>query len=260
MTRRAYTFSMERLVKSLLAIAIVVAIAGVSFLGYQWYRKEGEKDRTIEEQKRIIAALEQKLDRAWAEELVADMRVNSLGKSDKGEPEMHLTFAQYAPGTEKPVMQKTMTIPGEEFYVDAFVAKFERKLVEEGDGLRGKSLLVFRRVFGDRQKPIDGVPLYRKSNEVDLVVPEQFQVDAKPSPFETQLWSKFWTYANDPKAAGEAGVRVAQGEAPHVKAVSGQVYKIVLRASGGLEITPRLPAAMVGGGESAPTASPDAAP
>ena len=247
-----YTSGMQRLIKALLSIALIVALAGVTFLGWQWYRKEGEKDRTIEEQKRVIAALEQKLDRAWAEELVADMRVNSLSKSDKGEPQMNLTFAQYAPGTEKPVMQKSMTIPGEEFYVDAFVAKFDRKLVEEGDGLRGKSLLLFRRVFGDRQRPIDGVPLYRQSNQVDLVVPEQLQVDATPSPFEVQLWTKFWTYANDPKAAGEAGVRVAQGEAPHVKAVSGQVYKIVLRASGGLEITPRLPAAMVGGAASAP--------
>jgi hypothetical protein len=246
---------MQRAVKTLLSLALLVALVGVGFLGWQWYRKEGEKDRTIEEQKRIIAALEQKLDRAWAEELVADMRVNSLSKSAAGEPQMNLTFAQYAPGTEKPVLTKTMTIPGQEFYVDAFVAKFERKLVEEGDGLRGKSLLVFRRVFGDRQKPIDGVPLYRQSNEVDLVVPEQLQVDTKPSPFELQLWSKFWTYANDPKAAAEAGVRVAQGEAPHVKAVSGQVYKIVLRASGGLEITPRLPAAMVGGAEVAPSAS-----
>jgi hypothetical protein len=244
---------MQRLVKTLLSIALLVALVGVGFLGWQWYRKEGEKDRTIEEQKRVIAELGVKLDKAWAEELVADMRVNSLSKSDKGEPQMNLTFAQYAPGTEKPVMQKTMTIPGEEFYVDAFVAKFDRKLVEEGDGLRGKSLLVFRRVFGDRQKPVDGVPLYRKSNEVDLVVPEQLQVDAKPSPFEIQLWSKFWTYANDPKAASEAGVRVAQGEAPHVKAVSGQVYKIVLRASGGLEITPRLPSAMVG--DNAPSGS-----
>ncbi|MEO7092712.1 MAG: hypothetical protein ABI175_05645 [Polyangiales bacterium] len=251
---------MQRVVKTLLSIALLVALVGVGFLGWQWYRKEGEKDRTIEEQKRIIAALEQKLDRAWAEELVADMRVNSLSKNDKGEPQMNLTFAQYAPGTEKPVMQKDMTIPGEEFYVDAFVAKFERKLVEDGDGLRGKSLLVFRRVFGDRQKPVDGVPLYRKSNEVDLVVPEQLQVDSTPSPFEKQLWSKFWTYANDPKAAGEAGVRVAQGEAPHVKAVSGQVYKIVLRASGGLEITPRLPAAMVGGDAPAPSASASVAP
>jgi len=40
--------------------------------------------------------------------------------------------------------------------------------------------------------------------------------------------------------------RLAQGEAPHVKVVPGQVYKLTLRASGGLEIQPRLPAAVTG--------------
>jgi hypothetical protein len=55
---------------------------------------------------------------------------------------MTLTFAQYAPGTETPSVRKTMTLPGEEFSIDALVVYFDRKWVEEGDGLRGKSLLI----------------------------------------------------------------------------------------------------------------------
>jgi hypothetical protein len=216
-----------------LGLVGVIAAAGV---GAYW--KYTEKDRVIAEQKRLIAELGVKLDRAWAEELVADVRVLSVKDG-----QMALTFVQYEPGTEKASLTKSMTLPGEEFYIDALVVRFDRKLVEAGDGLRGKSLLLFRRAFGDRQKPVDGVPLFRQAN--DSVIPEGLQVDPQPGPFEREIWTRFWDYANDPDKAQAQGIRVAQGEAPHIKAVAGQVYKLTLRASSGLEISPRLPAAVL---------------
>jgi hypothetical protein len=236
--------------KSKLGLVLIVifcgALGAVAFLLYQ---HATEKDRQIEEQKRVIAALELRLDRTWAEELVADVRVDALTKKpDGGEPEMTLTFAEYAPGTETPSVRKTMTLPGDEFYIDALVVNFDRKLVEEGDGLRGKSLLFFRRAFGDRQKPIDGVPLYRQNTETALSedIPDALRIDVRPSDYERQIWARFWTYANDPGQAAEAGIRVAQGEAVHTRAVQGQVYKVTLSAAHGLSLAPRLPAAMVG--------------
>lgn len=237
---------MSRLLRVLVALATLVLLVGVGFVGWNWWQDQQEKNRTIEEQKRIIAELGQKLDRSWASELVADVRVESVGVDSNGEPAMRVTFAQYAPGTETPTLKKTMTLRGDELYVDAFVVTFDRKFVEEGDGLRGKSLLLFRRAFGDRQRPIDGVPLFRTDDAVDLTVPEQLQIDANPTQFERDLWKRFWTLANDPKAAANEGVRVAQGVAPHVKVVAGQVYELTLKNSGELEITPRLPAAMIG--------------
>jgi len=216
-----------------LGLVGIVAAAGV---GAYW--KYTEKDRVIAEQQRVIAELGVKLDRAWAEELVADVRVLSVKDG-----QMALTFVQYEPGTENAAVSKSMTLPGEEFYIDALVVKFDRKFVDAGDGLRGKSLLLFRRAFGDRQMPVEGVPLFRQAN--DSVIPEGLQIDAQPSDFERRLWTRFWEYANDPDKAKGEGVRIAQGEAPHIKAVAGQVYKLTLRASGGLEISPRLPAAVL---------------
>ncbi len=61
-----------------------------------------------------------------------------------------------------------------------------------------------------------------------------------------QVWTRFWSYANDPGQATAAGIRVAQGEAVHTRAVRGQVYKVTLSASHGLSLVPRLPGAMVG--------------
>lgn len=225
-----------------LAVAVALASAG----GWLLWRST-EKERVIAEQRRLIAALEQKLDRAWASELVADLRVDAV---DEARREMRLTFFQYAPGTETPVLERSMTLPGSEVYLDALVVRFDRALVEAGDGLRGKSLLVFRRAFGDLQAPADGVPLFR--GEGASPIPEVAQVDAEPSAFERDLWLRFWDLANDPRRAAEAGVRLAQGEAPHVKVVAGQVYKLTLRASGGLEIQPRLPAALTGARSGSP--------
>lgn len=214
----------------------LLVIGGVG--GYIFWRVT-EKDRLIERQKRVIAELERRLDRVWAEELVADVVVHAVEDG-----RMDLEFIQYRPGTEKEAFRKRMTLPGEEFYIDALVVRFERAFVEQGDPLRGKSLLLFRRAFGDRQAPTDGVPLFRQSN--DSPIPEAVQVDAAPSEFEREIWSRFWEIANDPRRAAEHGIRAAQGEAPHIRPVPRQVYKLTLRASGGLEITPRLPAPVVG--------------
>jgi len=231
------------------AVAMMLLLGALVAAGLFFYESATEKDRQIAEQKRVIAALEQRLDRSWAEQLVADVRVDAITKDlDGGQPEMTLTFAQYAPGTETPSLRKTMTLPGEEFYIDALVVEFERKLVEEGDGLRGKSLLLFRRAFGNRQKPVDGVPLYRQGSAMGVSedIPDGLRVDPDPTEYERQVWTRFWTYANDPGRASEAGIRVAQGEAVHTRAVRGQVYKVTLSAAHGLSLVPRLPGAMVG--------------
>ena len=68
------------------------------------------------------------------------------------------------------------------------------------------------------------MPLIR--GEGESPVPQVAQVDTTPSAFETEIWTRFWAYANDPKAAAAAGIKVAQGEAPHVKAQERQVYQL----------------------------------
>ena len=219
------------------SVGLVLAVALAAGGGYVWWRVS-EKDRVIAEQKRVIGELERKLDRAWATELVGDLRINGVTREP---PAMDVTFYQYAPGTETPVFQRRMTLPGKEVYIDALVVTFDRGLVEAGDALKGKSMLLFRRAFGDLQKPADGVPLFRGDDASPI--PEVAQVDPHPGDLERSIWARFWDYANDPRLAKDAGIRVAQGEAPHIEVVAGQVYKLTLRASGGVEIAPRLPAA-----------------
>jgi hypothetical protein len=240
-------------------LVAVIVILVLALGGYSIYRcddpekqKIAEQARQIEaqkqeiaEQQRVISELGVRLDRVWSDQLVADLRVDRLEKDPGGQQTMHLTFVQYEPGSqgEKVVLRKSFSLPGDEVYVDALVVQFERELVEGADGLRGKSLLLFRRAFGDRQQPSDGVPLFHEQGGSEI--PRLYRVDDEASEFEQKLWSRFWELANDPKAAAAQGVRVAQGEAPHVEVTAGQVYELRLRASGGLEIRPRLPAALL---------------
>ena len=194
------------------------------------------------EQARIVRELTARLDRVWETSLVADLKAERIVGG--AEPKMVLTFVQYAPGSETPIFRRRLELPGEEVYIDALVVQFERPFVEAGDGLRGHSLLVFRRAFSDRMRPVDGIPLYRDP-ETPGEVPSIYAVDPVASDFERHIWSRFWTLASDPARAAAEGIRVAQGEAPHLRPREGQVYRLDLRASGGLEITPRLPGAVL---------------
>ena len=222
---------------------MLFTFAMVAFLGYTYYVFNGS-ERELAQNRRVIAELAERLERVWADELVADVLVNKLETNPlSGEREMHLTFVQYQSGTREPLFEKSMVLRGNEFYVDALVAKFERGFVEHDDPLRGKSLLLFRRAFGNQEKPDDGVLLHRGFGEV--MIPEHVQVDTVPSRFEEELWQHFWELANDREQAVASGLAVIQGEAPHMKAVEGQVYKLTLRASGGLNMVPRLPAAVL---------------
>lgn len=231
---------MGRIVALTLSLAILAAAGVGGWFGWHYF----EAERRIQAQEKVIDALGRRLDRVWQESLVADLKVNAVKRDKKGDPTMDLTFVQYAPGTEQPIFRRHMDLPGTEVYVDALVVKFDRPLVEAGDGLRGHSLLLFRRAFGDRQRPVDGVPLWAPDKGP---VPRALEVDAAgQEAFERKVWQTFWRYANDPKAAKKAGIRVAEGQAPHVKVAVGQVYELTLRASGGLDIVPRLPAALVG--------------
>jgi hypothetical protein len=216
-------------------LGVLVVVAGTVAGLWAWEHQK---------QAAIIRELGARLDRLKAEELVADVAVLGQSKGEGGTTVTQLSFVEYKPGTNDKLVSKTFDIKGEEFYIDALVVRFDDKFVEIGDGLRGKSLLLFRRAFGNQQKPDDGTPLFNTGPDEKNPVPAGLAVPGAPSEFERGLWGRFWTLANDPEEARKVGVRVAQGEAPHILARPHQVYQVRLRATGGLEIRPRLSEAL----------------
>jgi hypothetical protein len=123
-------------------------------------------------------------------------------------------------------------------YVDSLVVKFDDVLVEQGDPLRATSLCHFRRLFGEYQQPSEGTMLDAPGER-----PAAYGGDEKMSALEQEVWRDFWSVANDPKRAASLGIRAAHGEAPSMKLKPGEVYRVTLRASGGLTIQPDRPEA-----------------
>ena len=159
----------------------------------------------------------------------------------------------------RPLPAQTFGVSGRVPHFDALVIKFENEHVARGDQLRGRSLALFRRVYGDSQAPESGYWLGRPGE-----VPDVYRVSADPSEFEVNLWREFWSYATDPAKARAAGVRVAQGEAVYAPMSAGERWSLTLEADGGLNLikqAAQLPAADAGApstlfaSEASPTAN-----
>jgi len=142
-------------------------------------------------------------------------------------------FVELGPGGRPVGAAKTLEVQGRFLYLESQVVKFSDDYVESADPLRGTSICLFRRVFGEQQKPADGP-------ELDSVGagPGVVSGDNIYSTEHADLWQRFWDYANDPELAREAGVRAVHGEAPFTELRPGKSYRVELRASGGLSIQP----------------------
>lgn len=122
-----------------------------------------------------------------------------------------------------------LVVSGKNVYVESLVIQFDDSYVERGDSLRGTSLCLFRRLFGEDQKPSEGPTIDTAGQQ-----PLAYGGDTSEHAVHQALWQRFWEYANDPELARQLGVRALQGEAPFVEARPGMSYRALLRASGGL--------------------------
>ena len=128
---------------------------------------------------------------------------------------------------------RELSLDGDEIYVDALVIKFEDDFVTAGDALKGKALLLFRRIFSDRRRPAEGDVLDREGQ-----MPQSYAAERAPTAFERELWARFWELANDPEEARRRGVRALHGEAVSTRLRKERVYTITLRSTGELTIQP----------------------
>ncbi len=131
----------------------------------------------------------------------------------------------------EPLSPQVIGVAGAIPHFDALVVKFDKDYVARGDALRGQSLALFRRVYGETQAPESGYWLSTPG-----APPDVYRVNPKPSDFERELWAEFWSYATDPAKARSAGVRVAQGEAVYAPVRPGERWVLTLDAAGGLNL------------------------
>ncbi len=207
--------------------------------------KPSETDRLWQENSALRQEnrqLQESIGRLTLETRVAEVRVvDQIHEGDlvNGQPAEQTTttleFIEFD-RMQRPLPPRKFIIEGDVVYFDSLVLKFDYEDVALGDALRGKSLLMFRRIFGEHQNPVDG---YYLDPENDI--PDVYRVDPDPSELERKLWSRFWDYMEDDKLRAQDGVRIVQIEAPAVKMSRGQVWVLTHQATGDLNLEERTP-------------------
>jgi hypothetical protein len=178
-----------------------------------------------------------KLDHRVARLTVADQSTDAA----TGETSTLIEFVELNDEGQPIETPRQFRIRGDIVYLDNWLVKFDDRYVERADIERGTSLVLFRRIFGERQQPIEGYPL----DEIGSA-PRAYARGSKMSDFERRIWDDFWTIANDAGKAEELGIRAAHGQAVSMKVQKGKSYRVELRASDGLSIVPEANGAVEG--------------
>lgn len=167
----------------------------------------------------------------------AQLEVVSQTKDASGETVNKLRFTELDPQGGVVGAQRELEIKGDEVYVDTLIIKFEDHFVEQGDPLKGKALLLFRRIFTNRVKPDEGYVLDRNG-----VPPEIYASQAAQGTFERDLWTRFWAVANNEHLAKESGVKAMHGQAVYGRLAPNMVYTLLMRSTGEVILpAPRTP-------------------
>jgi len=216
--------------RSALRLFLLVLVVSAATVGVYTYRQQHSAEADLEREHEKTVELQQIVQRLSAEHRVADVMVTDQ-QSLNGTLRTTILFVEYRPdGTSIPA--KRFTIDGNMIHLDAMVVKFDGKFVEDNDPLRGHSIALFTRLYGDSQAPSQGFPMDEPGR-----VPEVYH-DSDPhvARFEQNLWQNFWRLADDASYRQAMGVRIAQGEGVWRPFEPGLLYTITLESNGGLNI------------------------
>lgn len=224
--------------KTLIMLLFVILSIGAGAAGI--YLADRLYYKPLREQKQLIENL-----KSIVERLTRDVRVAEVAVIEQRQSPLttKFRFVEVDENGEKIGESKIFTIPGDEIYFDSLVIKFEERYkpldeiaLKDADTARhllDKSIIIFRRLFSDKQKPEDGFPL-----DVSGQSPEPYRGSSVPTQFEQNLWKEFWELANNPKLAKERGVRAAHGQAVYTKLQPNKYYVLERRLSGDMTIRP----------------------
>jgi len=216
------------LAKTFVLFALVVA----GSFGIVFYRDHYSVDRKLAALEQEKRTLQQFVQRLSDERRVAEILVLDQTKSSDGILSTTLLFQEYARDNSA-LTPKRFTVQGEMAHFDALVIKFDHGFVEEGDSLRGKTIALFSKVFGDHQTPEQAFSIDEPGK-----IPDIYRgTDPRVMPFEQDLWNNFWRLTQDAAYRNEKGVRVANGQSVWGPFEPGRIYTITLENGGGMNMT-----------------------
>src|SRR6478609_3231264 len=141
-------FTMFRNFGTILFLTILVALGSVGVYEYYDHTSAFRQIAKLEQEK---AQLHQIVERLSTETRVAEVLVTDQ-KMQGDVLHTTLLFVEYAKDGS-PLPPKRFTIEGKTAHIDALVIKFDRGYVQQDDALRGRSIALFDKLYGDRQSP-----------------------------------------------------------------------------------------------------------
>lgn len=228
------------MIDRLFRLVVVIAILSAMAAGAWWYYGSTQTLRLREELARLQAEMDARLaekqamiDRLGRDHRKAIIEVREQELDPQGV--VRSTTLDFIEVDEqgREIGRMTATVPGDTIYIDAWVAKFERRLVAEGHPLMGRTLVLLRSIYSSRLAPADGVPI-----DTPGAVPAGY-AGSETVAFERRLWESFWAIATDPQLARSFGVRVVQGEAVYRPVRQGETLELLVEASGGMSLVSR---------------------
>jgi hypothetical protein len=217
-----------RVLLKLLFLGLLVLGGAWGIFYYQSHAQvDAEKQKLVDdnnELKQIVARL-------TAEHRVARLLVTSQNHLPDGRATTTLLFVEDA-RDGSPLAAREFIINGTEAHLDAMVIKFEHENVEKDDPLRGHSIALFTKIFGNEQSPDQGLKIDAPDS-----IPAVYQgTDSRVSTFERNLWLNFWKLARDPVEAHKQGVRVANGDGKWWPCRPDEMYTLTIESDGGLNL------------------------
>ena len=168
--------ALTNFLRAVAALIFVGLLSAGSWLGYQRLstpdprlvaaekeladeRARGEKLKTdLAAKEKEVARLDTAVRLLKVDRRVARIDVLEQWTPENSDrPHTKLRFVEVDEAGQPIGEPKVMTIDGDVLYVDYWVVKFDDKFVEQGnDPLRGASICLLRRLFGEYQQPSEG--------------------------------------------------------------------------------------------------------
>ena len=231
---------MTRALVKLVVLAVLVATGAVAVAHFGMQSSlQGQLDAAHAE----IDDLRHAADRLTATRRVAQLLVTDQHVGPDGQMRTTLLLEEYAAADPNgapaqgengpPISPLLLTIVGDEAHLDATVITFDNGLVAAGDPLRGRSVALFTRLFGNHQPPAAGTPI----DTPDRIGQLDRGNDPRVTAFQKGLWQQFWQLAESPELRKRLNVRSAGGQGVWFRCKPDQLYTVVLQSTGGLTVS-----------------------
>lgn len=195
-------------------------------------RELAEKQKEIERLEGERKKLESFVERLKLTERRAQLYVKDQQTTPDGKVMTTVRFTELDAKGDPSIEYPEFTFEGDELYVDAYTIKFNDDFVMLGDALKGKTLLLFRRIFSNKLQPDAGYELDKHGQ-----APLAYGAEKSSSAFEKELWQKFWEYPENEELRTKHGVRAAHSTAVSMKVRKEQFLIYEVRVTGEITVT-----------------------